>query len=88
MGPSATAAEAFSTRCIHCKEGVNLHNHLSHGDVSRCCAGGAEDPPRQPLELWVADAASGAARCLLRSPELGLNAIFDECATPNAEQSL
>ena len=56
--------------------------------VSRCCAGGAEDPPRQPLELWVADAASGAARCLLRSPELGLNAIFDECATLNADGSL
>ena len=43
-------------------------------------AGGVADPPRQPLELWVADAATGAARCLLRSPELGLNAVFDECA--------
>jgi len=41
-------------------------------------AGGPGDPPRQPLALWVADAATGAARCLLRSPELGLNAVFDE----------
>ncbi|KAK9835947.1 hypothetical protein WJX81_000393 [Elliptochloris bilobata] len=40
--------------------------------------GGVGDPPRQPLELWVADAATGAAHCLLRSPELGLNAIFDD----------
>lgn len=36
----------------------------------------------------MADVASGAARCLLRSPELGLNAVFDECATPNTEHSL
>ena len=47
-------------------------------------AGGTADPPRQPLELWVADAATGAARCLLRSPEQGLNAVFDECAPHHA----
>ena len=39
-------------------------------------AGGVDDPPRGPLELWVADAATGKARKLLG----GLNTVFDECA--------
>ncbi len=38
------------------------------------CAGGPDDPPRGPLELWVADVETGAARPLLP----GLNTIFDE----------
>ena len=38
-------------------------------------AGGAGDPPRGPLELWVADIATGAARRLLDAP---LNVVFDE----------
>ncbi len=38
------------------------------------CAGGPDDPPRGPLELWVADVETGAARPLLQ----GLNTIFDE----------
>lgn len=37
-------------------------------------AGGPDDPPRGPLELWVADVETGAARPLLP----GLNTIFDE----------
>lgn len=40
--------------------------------------GGPGDPPRKPLELWVADAETGAARVLLRSPELGLNTVFED----------
>ena len=46
-------------------------------------AGGPSDPPRQPLELWVAETATGQARRLLKSPEQGLSSIFDECAPPN-----
>lgn len=37
-------------------------------------AGGPNDPPRGPLELWVADSTTGAARSLLKN----LNTIFDE----------
>ena len=44
-----------------------------------CIAGGPSDPPRQPLELWVAETATGKARRLLKSPEQGLSSIFDEC---------
>jgi hypothetical protein len=40
--------------------------------------GGPSDPPRQPLELWVAETVTGKARCLLKSPQLGLASIFDE----------
>lgn len=38
-------------------------------------SGGPSDPPRGPLELWIADAATGAARKLLDRP---LNAIFED----------
>jgi hypothetical protein len=44
--------------------------------MPRPAAGGVDDPPRGPLELWVADAATGKARKLLG----GLNTVFDECA--------
>ena len=37
--------------------------------------GGPEDPARRPLELWLADAASGVAKLLLQRP---LNTIFEE----------
>jgi len=40
--------------------------------------GGPGDPPRQPLELWVADVESGKARRLLGSPAQGLNTVFDD----------
>ncbi|BDA47831.1 probable glutamyl endopeptidase, chloroplastic [Coccomyxa sp. Obi] len=40
--------------------------------------GGPSDPPRQPLELWVAETATGKARRLLKSPEQGLSSIFDD----------
>lgn len=40
-----------------------------------CSAGGDEDPPREPLELWVADMATGKARRLL---EHRLNSTFEE----------
>ena len=43
-------------------------------------AGAPGDPPRQPLELWVAETSTGEARCLLKSPQMGINATFDECA--------
>ena len=42
-------------------------------------AGKPGDTPRQPLELWVADTATGQAHCLLESPQMGLNTVFDEC---------
>ena len=38
-------------------------------------AGQPGDPPRQPLELWVAEVATGEARCLTK---LGLSSVFDE----------
>lgn len=38
-------------------------------------AGGDADPPRQPLELWVADMATGQARRLL---DHRLNSVFEE----------
>ena len=38
-------------------------------------AGQPGDPPRQPLELWVAEVATGQARCLTN---LGLSSVFDE----------
>jgi hypothetical protein len=38
-------------------------------------AGREGDPPRCPLELWVADVATGQARKLLEQP---LNVVFDE----------
>lgn len=38
-------------------------------------AGGADDPPRGPLDLWVAQTSTGKARKLLG----GLNTVFDEC---------
>lgn len=38
-------------------------------------AGEEGDLPRGPLELWVADVASGQARRLLEQP---LNVVFDE----------
>jgi hypothetical protein len=38
-------------------------------------AGGDADPPRAPLQLWVADIASGQARKLLDQP---LNSTFEE----------
>ena len=40
--------------------------------------GGPSDPPRIPLELWVAEVESGQARRLLSSPEQGLNTVFDK----------
>lgn len=40
-----------------------------------CSAGGDSDPPRQPLELWVADMATGQARRLM---EHRLNSTFEE----------
>lgn len=40
--------------------------------------GGPNDPPRGPLELWVADVATGQAKCLLKAPEHGLHVIFDD----------
>lgn len=49
--------------------------------------GGPGDPPRHPLELWVADVATGQARCLLTAPEFGLSSIFDECALPDFRQN-
>lgn len=42
-------------------------------------AGGVEDSPRGPLELWVAETATGKARKLLD----GLNTVFDECGSPS-----
>ncbi|CAL5225819.1 g8598 [Coccomyxa viridis] len=33
------------------------------------------DPPRKPLELWVAEVATGQARCLTK---LGLSSVFDD----------
>ncbi len=50
------------------------------------CAGGVGDPPRKPLELWAADTSTGQAKCLLPSPEWGLNGVFDECAPTCLEQ--
>lgn len=44
---------------------------------ANCTAGGLDDPPRGPLELWVADTVTGEARKLLG----GLNTVFDECAS-------
>jgi dipeptidyl aminopeptidase/acylaminoacyl peptidase len=41
-------------------------------------AGGAADPPRGPLQLWVADAATGAARPLLGGRRL--NTVFENYA--------
>lgn len=38
-------------------------------------AGQPGDPPRKPLEVWVADVATGQARCLTK---LGLSSVFDE----------
>lgn len=38
-------------------------------------AGGDADPPRAPLELWVADMATGRARRLM---EHRLNSTFEE----------
>lgn len=38
--------------------------------------GGVNDPPRRPLQLWVADAATGRSRALL--PDHLLNVIFDD----------
>lgn len=45
-----------------------------------CCpaAGWPEDPPRGPLSLWVADATSGVARCLLAAPQYRLNTVLQE----------
>ena len=40
--------------------------------------GGVGDPPRLPLELWVADVATGQSRRLLASPDQGLNCVFDK----------
>ena len=40
-----------------------------------CATGLPGDPPRKPLELWVAEVASGKARCLTT---LGLSSVFDE----------
>ena len=40
-----------------------------------CSAGGDEDPPREPLELWVANMATGKARRLM---EHRLNSTFEE----------
>ena len=59
-----------------------VYAHSCVPEHAASCAGGPGDPPRQPLELWVADAATGAARRLLRSPELGLVAVFDELRAP------
>ena len=56
-------------------------------DVARRCkwdegcssgaAGGPDDPPRAPLQLWVADTSTGQARRLL-GPEHGLNSVINE----------
>ncbi|KAK9805982.1 hypothetical protein WJX73_010840 [Symbiochloris irregularis] len=40
--------------------------------------GRSTDPPRKPLELWVADVATGKSRCILSSPEYGLNGVFHD----------
>lgn len=51
-----------------------LHPPRSQLGCALTCAGGPDDPPRGPLELWVADSTTGAARSLLKN----LNTIFDE----------
>ena len=48
--------------------------------ISLAGAGRVGDPPRKPLELWIADVETGISRCLLSSPDYGLNGVFDECA--------
>ena len=44
-------------------------------------AGGDADPPREPLELWVADIAAGGGGsegCARRLMDLRLNSTFEE----------
>ena len=56
-------------------------NYVSWSRDSRTVAftlrspGREGDPPRKPLELWVADTATGQARKLLDD---GLNTVFEE----------
>ena len=57
---------------------VTLSCSVGIAQAVSCRTGGVGDPPRKPLELWVAEVASGAAKCLLPSPEWGLNGVFDE----------
>lgn len=43
-----------------------------------CSKGGPSDPPRAPLELWVADVATGQARPVLQGgSQRPLNTVFD-----------
>ena len=51
---------------------------MVRGPQNGLSAGGLDDPPRIPLELWVAEVATGKSRRLLSSPEQGLNCVFDK----------
>ena len=57
---------------LHARSLQQLTHHLSVSVLIP--AGGVDDPSRGPLELWVADSDTGAARPLLKN----LNTIFDE----------
>ena len=62
-------------------------NYVTWSPDSTCIAftlrsaGGDADPPREPLELWVADIAAGGGGsegCARRLMDLRLNSTFEE----------
>jgi hypothetical protein len=57
---------------------IMLHDAPALQTFTTRSAGGPGDPPRAPLQLWVADVATGKARCVLSGPQYGLNTIFEE----------
>lgn len=71
--PCACLLNCMIHRCCTC----NALSEVLFTRYAHDGTGGPSDPPRGPLELWVADAETGAARSLLK----GLNTIFDECAS-------
>ena len=69
---STSALQACSVVCLLLLPASVTSSHQA--TIQNIDSGGPSDPKRGPLELWVADVETGAARPLLSA----LNTIFDE----------
>lgn len=69
---STSALQACSVVCLLLLPASVTSSHQAI--IQNNDSGGPSDPKRGPLELWVADVETGAARPLLSA----LNTIFDE----------
>ena len=71
-------------RCIHGYPEASWINYITWASDNRHIAftvrspGGPADPPREPLQLWLADTATGLARRILDPLKHKLNTVLRE----------